>query len=184
MNVQILRLDKSGFPLSWLSREDAATLYVRERVTWVLGEPCIRLRGGMNRQGQQSVLDLAPIIACDGTRGGERNVPALCNRLLFRRDGHLCLYCGKPFGDRELTRDHVQPRVMGGDDSWTNVVAACRRCNQHKGGRTPEQAGMDLLAIPFTPNRFEWMYLANRTIRGDQMEYLQARFSGKRSWLT
>jgi 5-methylcytosine-specific restriction endonuclease McrA len=111
-------------------------------------------------------------------------VPALCNRLLFRRDGHLCLYCGKPFGDRELTRDHVQPRVMGGDDSWTNVVAACRRCNQHKGGRTPEQAGMDLLAIPFTPNRFEWMYLANRTIRGDQMQYLQARFSGKRSWLT
>ena len=42
---------------------------------------------------------------------------------------------------------------------------------------------MPLLAIPFRPNIFEFFYLANRQIRCDQMEYLKARFSGKRKWL-
>lgn len=63
-----------------------------------------------------------------------------------------------------------------------NVVSACQRCNHFKGGRTPEQAGMELLAIPFEPNIFEFMYLANRKILGDQMAYLSSRFSGKRTW--
>ncbi len=92
------------------------------------------------------------------------------------------MYCGFAFNDYELTRDHIIPRVQGGADIWTNVVAACRRCNHRKGGHTPEQADMELLAIPFEPNLFEYMYLANRQILGDQMEYLQARFSGQRDW--
>jgi len=46
----------------------------------------------------------------------------------------------------------------------------------------PEQANMELLAIPFEPNVFEFMYLANRQIRGDQMQYLKARFTGQRCW--
>ena len=107
---------------------------------------------------------------------------ALSNALLFRRDGHRCMYCGFEFEHRGLTRDHIVPRVQGGSDTWTNVVTACARCNHHKGGRTPEQAGMALLAIPFEPNVFEFMYLANHRIRGDQMEYLQARFTGRRCW--
>jgi len=35
----------------------------------------------------------------------------------------------------ELTLDHVQPKVKGGDDSDGNVVACCRSCNMQKGGR-------------------------------------------------
>jgi hypothetical protein len=62
-------------------------------------------------------------------------------------------------------------------------VAACQRCNSFKGGRTPEEAGMELLAVPFTPNIYEFMYLSNRQIIGDQMEYLQSRFrDGSRDW--
>lgn len=183
MNVQILRLDKAGWPLTWLTREQAVTLYAKEQVLWYLGEPSILMRGGINRLGERSIMQLAPIIACDGELAGDRGVPALSNRLLFRRDEHLCLYCGDQFNDGQLTRDHVIPRVLGGTDRWTNVVSACRRCNQRKGGRTPEQAAMSLLAIPFKPNKYEWMYLANRSIRGDQMDYLKARFTGKRSWM-
>jgi hypothetical protein len=41
---------------------------------------------------------------------------------------------------------------------------------------------MELLAVPFRPNVFEFMYLANHRIRGDQMDYLKARFSGNREW--
>ncbi len=179
---RILKLNKSGLPQSWVSREEAATLYVKEDVLWSLGVDSLRMNGGVNRYGDRSFLMVAPIIACDGDVGKQRFTPALSNRLLFRRDGHLCMYCGLEYDDHNLTRDHIIPRVQNGRDCWTNVVAACTRCNNRKGGRTPEQAGMELLAIPFKPNVFEFMYLANRQIRGDQMQYLQARFTGQRCW--
>ncbi|WP_353738380.1 HNH endonuclease [Porticoccus sp. W117] len=182
MQNSILRLNKTGLPQSWVTPEEAVVLYVKEQVLWSLGEDHYRINGGINSHGERSSLLLAPIIACEGDIGKRAFIPALSNRLLFRRDGHRCMYCGQQFDDRVLTRDHIVPRVQGGPDVWVNVVAACARCNSHKGGRTPEQAGMELLAIPFEPNVFEFMYLANRRIRGDQMEYLQARFTGQRCW--
>lgn len=54
---------------------------------------------------------------------------------IFRRDGMRCMYCGVVATTaEELTVDHVQPRVKGGDASDGNLVACCRRCNQRKGG--------------------------------------------------
>lgn len=180
--MRILRLNKLGTPTDWLTREEAATLYVKDQVLWSLGDEELPMYGGINRLGHRSVLWLAPIIACDGDTKHQCFTPALGNRLLFRRDHHLCMYCGFEFGNHELTRDHVVPKVKGGSDRWTNVVSACKRCNLRKGGRTPEEANMELLAIPFKPNIFEFMYLANHRIRGDQMDYLKARFSGRREW--
>lgn len=180
---RILKLNNSGLPRSWVSREEAATLYVKEHVLWSVGVDVLRINGGINRYGKRSFLMLAPIIACEGDVGKKCFTPALSNRLLFRRDGHRCMYCGLECDDNSLTRDHIVPSVQRGLDCWTNVVAACARCNHRQtGGRTPEQAGMELLAIPFEPNVFEFMYLANRQIRGDQMAYLQARFTGQRCW--
>ena len=83
----------------------------------------------------------------------------LCNRTLFRRDDHRCLYCGGQFSRSELTRDHVVPISRGGSDKWENVVAACKRCNWLKDCQTPEEAHMPLLAVPFRPNTYEWHYL-------------------------
>lgn len=47
---------------------------------------------------------------------------------------HRCVYCGEQLDASELTVDHVQPRVKGGDHSRGNLVACCRRCNAEKGG--------------------------------------------------
>lgn len=45
-----------------------------------------------------------------------------------------CAYCGKPpIDDKSLTIDHVKPRARGGEDRTSNVIPACRRCNQAKG---------------------------------------------------
>lgn len=52
---------------------------------------------------------------------------------LFRRDGFRCVYCGGVFEAEELSVDHVQPRVRGGDRSGGNLVTACRTCNTAKG---------------------------------------------------
>ncbi len=155
--MRILRLNKSGLPQAWLSRQEAATIYARQQVLWSLGDEALKIYGGKNASGEQSFLDLAPIIATGGDTSKRNFVPALTNRLLFRRDGHLCMYCGYDFDDRQLTCDHIIPRVQGGRDKWTNVVAACARCNHRKGGQTPEQAGMELLAIPSHSLRPLWV---------------------------
>jgi len=77
----------------------------------------------------------------------------LNRRNLYARDGSHCQYCGKTFPTRELTIDHVVPRVLGGNHSWTNLVCACVRCNARKGGRTPSQANMWLIRKPVKPRR-------------------------------
>ena len=56
------------------------------------------------------------------------------------------------------------------------MLTACKRCNNHKAGRTPEQAHMELLAIPFIPTHAEYVYLQGRSILADQMEFLLAHF--------
>ncbi|MDC3197192.1 HNH endonuclease, partial [Gammaproteobacteria bacterium] len=70
-----------------------------------------------------------------------------------------------------------QPLSRGGIDVWTNVVTSCRRCNNRKADRSPEQANMELLAIPFVPNQYEFLYLSNHNVLADQMEFLSTRFS-------
>lgn len=69
-------------------------------------------------------------------------------RNVLRRDFYTCQYCGSR---HELTIDHVHPRSRGGRHAWENVVAACRECNQRKGNRTPEEAGLYLKAPPRAP---------------------------------
>ena len=70
---------------------------------------------------------------------------------IYGRDKYTCQFCGarKPIG--ELTYDHVVPRSQGGKTTWTNIVTACEPCNRKKANRTPEQAGMRLLAPPVQP---------------------------------
>ncbi len=68
-------------------------------------------------------------------------------RSVFFRDDHECQYCARPAENL----DHVTPKSQGGDHTWGNIVAACRRCNSRKGGRTPEQAGLMLRRPPREP---------------------------------
>jgi 5-methylcytosine-specific restriction endonuclease McrA len=74
----------------------------------------------------------------------------LSKREVLRRDDYTCQYCGRK--SYHLTIDHIVPRHAGGAHSWTNLVAACSACNRRKGGRTPEQAGMQLLRQPYEPS--------------------------------
>jgi len=52
------------------------------------------------------------------------------------------------------------------------VVSACVACNVRKGSRTPQQAAMPLLAVPYRPSWVEHLILSNRNILADQMEFL------------
>lgn len=67
---------------------------------------------------------------------------------ILLRDKRTCAYCGK----RGDTIDHVFPQSRGGRDEWTNLVCACGPCNQAKADRTPIEAGMKLLWMPYAPS--------------------------------
>ena len=53
---------------------------------------------------------------------------------IFKRDAYRCVYCSVVFAGEELTLDHVQPRVKGGDHSEGNLVTCCVTCNEAKAG--------------------------------------------------
>jgi len=179
LQQQVLRTDASGMPLEWIDYQQAVRLYHGGQVAYTCGTLLYRIRGGISAfTGRQSVVEVNSIIATQGTNRALHKgyVPPLNNSTLFRRDAQMCLYCGNRFEMHELSRDHVTPLSQRGRDTWTNVVTACKRCNNHKAGRTPEQAGMQLLAIPFRPTHAEYVYLKGRRVLADQMEFLQAHF--------
>jgi hypothetical protein len=182
LSQEVLRTDVAGMPLEWVDYRVAAILYHTGQVAYSCGSPIYRIRGGHNaRTGLRSGIEVSSIIATYGemhiaSRNASDYVPPLNNRTLFKRDANVCMYCGLIFRTAELTRDHITPISRGGRDSWTNVVTACRRCNNHKGGRTPEQADMQLVAIPFTPTYAEYIYLKGRRVLADQMQYLLTHF--------
>lgn len=169
--------------LDWINWQDAACLYARGAVAWTLGHPCLVLHGGISRHnGQRSTLELHPIIAARSQAHGRHAdpTPLLSNAALFARDAHLCLYCGERVPRSQLTRDHVIPTSEGGPDSWENVVTACYRCNSRKRNRTPQEAGMPLLAVPYRPSWIEHLILSNRNILADQMDFLKAQLPKRR----
>ena len=182
LQQQVLRTDVAGMPLEWIGYQDAVRLISLGQVSYSLGRIVYRIHGGINSlTGTQSIVDVNAIIASYGRHPhtqlfSESYTPPLSNKALFRRDQSLCLYCGDQFPNALLSRDHVNPLSQGGQDTWVNVVTACKRCNNHKAGRTPEQAGMELLAIPFTPTHAEYVYLQGRQILTDQMDFLLAHF--------
>ncbi|MFQ5570609.1 MAG: HNH endonuclease [Rhodothermales bacterium] len=73
----------------------------------------------------------------------------LSRKNVLRRDRFRCQYCG---AHEDLTVDHVIPKSRGGQDTWINLVAACTKCNNKKGNRTPDEAGMKLRRKPFRPS--------------------------------
>lgn len=177
----ILALDVAGVPHRWIGVEQAAQYYARELVVWSAGETEFVLRGGVQRRTRmQSVIRANSIIAIGGGEFNVRHydrVAAVHKEMLFARDLHTCAYCGQRFPERELEMEHIYPVSRGGADTWMNLVTACRPCNDRKRARTPEEARMPLLYLPYVPNRHEAFILANRRILADQMEFLMSGVS-------
>ena len=73
-----------------------------------------------------------------------RQTRALSRKNILVRDRHTCQYCSCTYSATDLTLDHVVARSRGGKSTWENLVACCRGCNNRKGDRLPEEAGMKL----------------------------------------
>ncbi|MDP9348018.1 MAG: HNH endonuclease [Gemmatimonadota bacterium] len=82
---------------------------------------------------------------------------------LIRRDHARCLYCLRTEAELGLgnffTMDHIVPKCRfkrpKNAHRYENLALACLECNNRKGGRTPEEAGMTLHGVPMEPSRWE-----------------------------
>ena len=98
------------------------------------------------------------------------------NTFLFARDDYTCQYCGRHKselkGRQFLTRDHVLPVSRGGGNTWENVVTSCSPCNNRKGGRLPEEAGLSLSTRPREPNYVHLVWVVRR-VTDTQAKYIR-----------
>ena len=96
-----------------------------------------------------------------------------CNRTnVFWRDNNQCQYCGNIFPLEKLTLDHVMPKSRGGNNTWTNLVAACKKCNQRKGNRTTKESGMQPIKEPYEPKASIFRHVKENQINPIWKQYL------------
>lgn len=98
-------------------------------------------------------------------------VAPLSRRAVFARDGGRCQYCGKA----AESIDHVVPRCRGGEHTWENVVASCRRCNTYKGDRLLKDCALSLSTMPTAPTQYVWVKVAAGTVPASWTPYLERK---------
>lgn len=178
-HTHVLQLDIQGTPQAWITVQQAAVYVASGAVAWADGAgPLATLRGGFNvARGRQSRVDVPAILALRGTARVNlfRVVPTVAKAKLLRRDRYTCAYCGAQRAECELQCEHIVPASRGGRWTWMNLVTACGPCNSLKAARTPEEAHMPLLYLPYVPSRFENFLLDGRSIRADVHDWLASR---------
>ena len=156
MSKQVLVLNAGYEPLSLVSVRRAVVLLLREKAE-LLEATQQYLYGANHVMPEPLVIRLVHYV-----RLPHRRVPATRGAIMLR-DACTCQYCGDRPGAQFLTVDHVVPRSRGGGHGWTNLVTACKRCNQRKGNLLPDEADMRLVRKPFEPSYVALVLLSNPT---------------------
>lgn len=163
-NRHLITGDAPGVTESWVDRYVAAPGFAAA----MLSAGWLRSRSGhvefpnfdrWNSEGAKNRLTKTAKKRAERSRQNGDNVaetkatiPRPLRTFVLNRDGNRCVNCGwkpgdggppmgLPGGDR-LSIDHATPESKGGKTVAENLVALCMKCNQEKGGRTFEEAGM------------------------------------------
>ena len=142
-----LLLDSHYQPLGIINWQKAITLLLQEKAE-VLTEGHEIIRTVTRRYNVPRVLRLLK-------RGYQKYKASFSKRSIYLRDKGICAYCNLKLTPKTLTIDHVLPKCQGGKHTWSNVVTACKPCNNRKAGYTPDQAEMPLMYPPRVPSRME-----------------------------
>jgi hypothetical protein len=138
MRRPVLQLNRSFEPLRIIYARHALTLVTKGKAK-VEVSTNIRIYPGVYLPSVIRLVEFAKI---------PYRTQTVSRKNIFTRDGYRCMYCGHSKAGSELELEHVMPRSRGGQKSWDNLVAACRKCNARKNDRTPEEAGMKLIHRP------------------------------------
>ena len=147
LNRSVLVLNTNYAPMDICTARRAICLFYNEKVE-VLESYRDEIRSPSTTLSLPSIIKLK-----DFVKHHKLDVILTRSNLLVR-DNHKCQYCDSKKGP--LTMDHVNPKNKGGEDSWENLVTACRSCNGRKGDRTPDEAKMPLNRKPRKPNKINY----------------------------
>lgn len=154
--MKTLLLNSSYEPMRVVSWQKALVLWFQGKVE-ILEYHAVFARSARSSFQLPSVLKLKAYVRPRSAYGIR-----FCRENVYIRDNFTCQYCRHQFSSKLLTLDHVVPVSHHGKKDWTNVVTACRDCNQRKANRTPVQARMPLLREPIMPT---WLPVVEFEIR-------------------
>lgn len=146
--------------------KDAIRLVVKGKVEVVKADESRHIKTGISREGATFKIP-APLVIRLLEFGGIKNKTdeiKFSKEAVFKRDNYCCQYyhydnTGRKYihrcSDSELTLDHVIPKCKGGaDKDFNNAVTSCNWHNVViKKGRTPKEAGLELVRKPTAPKR-------------------------------
>jgi 5-methylcytosine-specific restriction endonuclease McrA len=143
-NMKTLKLDSTYRPVGVIDCLEALVMCIVGKATAVeeydeeISSPSVTFK-------LPSVIVLKTVVKfiSRGVRPSRKNI--------LWRDKNQCQYCGVIEAPNDMTIDHVIPRSRGGGNTWSNLVTCCKKCNQKKRDRTPEEANMNLLNEPRRP---------------------------------
>jgi 5-methylcytosine-specific restriction endonuclease McrA len=148
VNVSSLVLNIAYQPIEIVSWQDAVILHFAKNAKILASYDDVFLHS-------PSLVMPAPAVIlredADFVSKAFTNVMPFNRENVFKRDNGSCMYCGKKVTFDEFTFDHVIPRDQGGKSVWTNIVISCFKCNSKKRNRTPKEARMNLIRLPFVP---------------------------------
>lgn len=151
---RVLQLNRNYMPTDIIPWRQAVNLVIGREVAMVLTD----YDEADGKSFRPAVVCLKtwspdPYIMFEKRRFSKRNV--------FVRDRFQCQYCAKSCSNKDITIDHVVPRSYGGQTSYENCVASCKKCNSHKRNLSLEKSGMRLLKPVRRPTIYDKFHMQN-----------------------
>lgn len=147
MEAQTLVLAADYTPVGRVSWQRALTLYFSGKCE-VIDEYQDR-----DIRAATLVIKMPSVVRFLRALRSKRKVVKFSRLNVYTRDEGRCQFCREKVPLEDTTYDHIVPRSKGGQTNWENVVIACMPCNQKKGNKTLEQAGMTLAKVPVRPKK-------------------------------
>ena len=144
-NISVLKLDSSFKPVEIIPWEEAFTL------TWLNKAYAVEYTDQWVHSARKAFRIPSVIVLFQYIDEKFFSLPCTRKNVLTR-DENRCQYCATVFRDKDLTIDHVLPRSKGGKSTWSNVVTACKPCNQKKRDFLLENSPVSLIRRPKKPS--------------------------------
>lgn len=142
--MKTLLLNASYEPLTVVSWKRAIALVLADKAEVIHDSDQVVHSTSTDEIGKPSIIRLKHFVQVPYRREMRPT-----GRAILARDKHICQFTH--CNNKATTVDHVVPRSKGGSNEWTNVVAACKRCNFKKADKSMKKLGWKLKRQPKAP---------------------------------
>lgn len=174
--MKFLVFDRNYQLLGWVSKKKAIKLLLKNKVS-TIPVSTFKIHGGITASKERSEIEIGDVLILNALKQSRYKTVPVSSEAIFCRDKFICAYCGVDFkkNKKRLTIDHIIPKRMKIDNSWKNLITACRPCNNEKDDRLPGHRGAPkLLFQPYTPSEIEYLLMLNQDMTETQKEFLKS----------